>query len=57
MGEIDILVDEHWQYIRALLIQHGEDFGTVEKIGFHYRTAMEHGWKHAVEMMVNKIGK
>lgn len=51
MTDIDTLADQHWQYIRALLIQHGEDLCTVEKIGFHYKSAMKHGWKHAVERM------
>lgn len=45
----DKLAMEHWIYVEALLKNHGEDKTTIEKIGFHYRSAMIHGYKHGQE--------
>ena len=42
-------VEEHWAYIRSLLEAHGESPNIIEKIGFHYRTAMLHGFGHGYE--------
>ena len=39
------LCQAHWEYVKAVLDASGFD-GDVECIGFHYRTAMEHGYKH-----------
>ena len=43
------LAEEHWAYIRNLLMVHGEDDSVIEKIGWHYTTAFVHGYKHALE--------
>ena len=40
---------EHWGYIRTLLEIHNTNTYTIEKVGFHYRTAFIHGWKHGKE--------
>jgi len=40
------LAEAHWKYIESLLLTHGESLDTVSKIGFHYTTAMIHGYKH-----------
>lgn len=42
------MIEAHWAYVREVLNRAGEDRGVIEKIGFHYKTAMEHGWKHAM---------
>ena len=47
---------EHWRYIESVLFAHGTDETTVELVGFHYRTAMEHGFKHGVEYAGAKNG-
>lgn len=38
------LADEHWAYILDLLKMHGQE--ELDKIEFHYKTAMVHGYKH-----------
>jgi hypothetical protein len=43
------LCEEHWNYIEKLLLVHGESPKELEKIKYHYITAMEHGYKHAME--------
>lgn len=40
------LATAHWQYIETLLIAHGENARVIELIGFHYQSAMIHGYKH-----------
>lgn len=45
----DELALNHWSYVEALLEKHGEDKATIDKIGFHYRSAMIHGYKHGQE--------
>ena len=42
------LAEAHWSYIKELLLTHGEHIDNVEKIGFHYKSAMIHGYKHGV---------
>ena len=37
---------DHWDYIAALLREHGESDAVILKIGFHYQTAFIHGYKH-----------
>ena len=43
------LAADHWKYLEGLLESHNVDEKAVEAIGFHYRTAMVHGFKHGVE--------
>ena len=43
------LAEEHWGYVEKLLSEHHQEDGLVEMIGFHYMSAMEHGFKHGVE--------
>lgn len=47
------LAEAHWGYIQGVL-EHaykeasgGEEY--VKEIGYHYKTAFVHGWKHAKE--------
>ena len=44
------LADEHWEYVENLLAVHGETEEVTSKIGWHYRTAFVHGFKHAMEI-------
>jgi len=39
----------HWSYIEQVLLTHGEDKNIIEKIGFHYKSAMIHGYKHGLD--------
>jgi len=51
MKKPEDLAEEHWAYVRDTLRVHGEDDAVIEKIGWHYTTAMVHGYKHAIEDM------
>ena len=57
MSNIDLekMVNDHWDYVRELLIAHGEDTAYVTTIGYHYKSAFKHGFKHAQELY--KFGK
>ena len=57
--ELKKMCDEHWSYIRKLVVMHDEhlDPKIVDKIGYHYTTAMYHGYKHAVEDMGKQVDK
>lgn len=46
---VSTLATEHWNYIENLLTKHMVDADLVEIVGFHYKTAFEHGWKHAMD--------
>jgi len=41
------LAAAHWAYIKELLESHHVDPDEVERIGFHYKAAFVHGYKHA----------
>ncbi len=43
------LANDHWEYVKEVLITHGESNEVIEKIGFHYRSAFVHGFKHGVD--------
>ena len=43
------LAEDHWDYIEALLIAHGEKVGNIEIARFHYKEAFRHGYKHSYE--------
>ena len=48
------MVKAHWEYVEKLLRVHGEKEEVITKIGFHYRSALEHGIKHGVELEKEK---
>ena len=57
-GFLKDLINNHWGYIEGVLraANQAHSFDDeyelehkVAEIGFHYKTAMEHGWKHACE--------
>ena len=39
----------HWEYIKGILETHQENNEVIEKIGYHYKTAFLHGYKHGIE--------
>ena len=43
------LATDHWSYLKKLLEEHDVSEAEVNLIGFHYKTAFEHGFKHGVE--------
>ena len=47
---------DHWEYVKSVLEAHGEDADVIEKCGFHYKTAFEHGWKHGIESELKNGG-
>ncbi len=49
MKDPEQLAAAHWQYVEGLLELHGLDAEVIEKIGWHYRAAMVHGFKHGME--------
>lgn len=49
MSEAHKQAEAHWSYVKDVLKTHGEDDDVIDKIGFHYVSAMVHGHKHGVE--------
>ena len=49
MTDPEQLAAAHWQYVEGLLELHGVNAEDVEIIGWHYRAAMVHGFKHGME--------
>lgn len=47
------LADAHWSYVKELIEQHDSE-ADIETIGFHYTTAMIHGYKHGMEDRKNE---
>ena len=43
------LADAHWSYISDVLATHNAPDEVAEMIGFHYVTAMVHGYGHGIE--------
>lgn len=43
------LADAHWKYVSEVLAHAGTDLHTIRVIGFHYKSAFVHGFKHGRE--------
>jgi hypothetical protein len=43
------LAEDHWAYVSELLSVSGLCGAEIKSIGFHYKSAMIHGWKHRDE--------
>ena len=61
---LDKLINDHWNYIESLLNQTilwdevemtKEEY--VSAMGFHYKTAFRHGWKHREEHRIESNGR
>ena len=50
------LAKAHWDYIEKLLITHDVMGEERNIIGFHYKTAFIHGYKHGVEYISKSKG-
>ena len=48
------LAEAHWGYIEKLLYVSGVQDQEIERIGFHYKTAMIHGYGHGWENAKNE---
>ena len=48
------LAADHWGYVDALFAVHGVNEKAREVIGFHYKSAMVHGFKHGVEFAIGE---
>ena len=48
------LAADHWGYVDSLFAVHGVNEKAREVIGFHYKSAMVHGFKHGVEFALNE---
>ena len=46
--------ERHWLYIKKLLEIHKENSTIINKIAFHYKTAMIHGYGHGWEDAMKK---
>ena len=51
------LAEAHWNYIKAVLTNHKMTPDEIDRIGFHYRTAMIHGYKHGWVDAMDELGK
>jgi hypothetical protein len=47
--ELTSLINAHFSYIENLLLSHGESDIMIDLVKFHYCSAFEHGYKHAVQ--------
>jgi len=52
--QVEKLAEAHWNYIKDLLLNHKINKSYTEQIGFHYKTAFIHGYKHGQEDLVNQ---
>ena len=50
MNEVEQQAEAHWKYVESVLEAHGVA-SEAEVIGFHYKTAFIHGFKHGVESL------
>ena len=55
INEAKKLAEAHWDYIGEFLRIHGEDKKNIEIIGWHYRTALIHGYKHGQESVIKEL--
>ena len=47
------LANAHWSYIEQVLKTSGVQEQEIKRIGFHYVSAMVHGYGHGVEDAIN----
>jgi hypothetical protein len=40
------LAEEHWNYVESVLATSGHTEENIKLIGFHYKSAFVHGYKH-----------
>jgi len=47
--KLDELIHSHWEYLKGVLVLAGHDGDRIDEIGYHYRSAFHHGYKHGQE--------
>lgn len=47
--------EEHWAYVECVLKTHGESDYVIQKCGYHFRTAMIHGYKHGYQDALDEV--
>lgn len=57
MNNVKKLSEDHWKYIKELLLVHGLNEVDINTIGFHYKAAFIHGYKHGQEQLVEDYKK
>ena len=40
--------EQHWEYVKGILETHDVPDKEIKDIGYHYTTALMHGYKHGV---------
>ena len=48
------LAGQHWEYLNNVLLIHGLEKSDINTIGYHYRTAFIHGYKHGLQDSIQK---
>jgi hypothetical protein len=50
-NDAKLLSEQHWSYVKKVILQSnpGINERELETIGFHYKTALVHGYGHGVE--------
>jgi len=46
------IAEAHWNYIKDLLLNHKIAKDKINLVGFHYKTAFVHGYKHGQEELI-----
>jgi len=46
--------EKHWDYVSDVLATHDVSEDVIELIGFHYTSAMIHGYKHGWDDAMNE---
>lgn len=49
------LINDHWKYIEGVLDHSGTEYESIKEIEYHYKTAFEHGWRHAKEYHTGSV--
>jgi hypothetical protein len=49
MKEAELLAEAHWEYVDGVLKHEGVSLVDRWRIGWHYKQAFQHGFKHGVD--------
>jgi len=51
------IAEQHWSYVKKVILNHVPDMDEklLEQFGFHYKTAMIHGFGHGYEDAIKDI--
>lgn len=51
------LAEAHWSYVRSVLESHRIATDIITAVGFHYKSAFAHGYKHGQEDLTERINE